>query len=438
MSMKISGVTYTGQLKVSDRIPPLLNPDTFSTDFDTPVTGYVTTNDNLYLSDVYLVSPAGNGNVTLQADGYFEYAPNNDFSGVDSFVYGATNADGTSQIEVNITVGPAPTPITLNDNFIVTYETVFSGNVAINDTPEVTATYSVVTDVTHGTLVLSGDGSFTYTPDNGYVGADSFVYRADSYGSESADTTVSLTVSAPPNHVVFTNPGNYVWTVPDGVTSVCCVVVGAGGSSYTAGTGSSFGSYVTAAGGTYNNPYSRAVYGGTHIQGGGRGGAASTSKCGVYTNRNSCGGGAGGYTANGGDGLATQTNPASGGGGVGLYGGAEGGGGGNQGGSCTGFICLPGYGGSGGSTSSNTEYGGIVGGGAGRADATSASGGGGGALGWGNNIPVTPGQQITVVVGDSGALTGGLGEGRGGKGAVRILWGAGRAFPNTNVSSATN
>ena len=31
----------------------------------------------------------------------------------------------------------------------------------------------------HGTVTLNGDGSFTYTPSNGYVGSDAFTYKVN-------------------------------------------------------------------------------------------------------------------------------------------------------------------------------------------------------------------------------------------------------------------
>ena len=51
-------------------------------------------------------------------------------------------------------------------------------------------------NVTHGTLSLSSNGGFTYTPTNGYTGADSFTYRANDGTSNSNTVTVSLTVTA--------------------------------------------------------------------------------------------------------------------------------------------------------------------------------------------------------------------------------------------------
>jgi hypothetical protein len=48
-------------------------------------------------------------------------------------------------------------------------------------------------------------------------------------------------------------------------------------------------------------------------------------------------------------------------------------------------------------------------------------GSGGGGLGWKNNIPVTPAQVISIKVGIGGA--------------VRVIWGANRAFPSTNTGN---
>lgn len=54
----------------------------------------------------------------------------------------------------------------------------------------------------NGTVELSEDGSFTYTPDTGFSGEDTFTYRADDGTSQSTATTVTVTVEGdvePPN-----------------------------------------------------------------------------------------------------------------------------------------------------------------------------------------------------------------------------------------------
>ncbi len=54
----------------------------------------------------------------------------------------------------------------------------------------------LVSDVAHGTLVLGADGGFTYTPTGGYVGPDSFTYKANDGALDSNTVTVSLDVTA--------------------------------------------------------------------------------------------------------------------------------------------------------------------------------------------------------------------------------------------------
>ncbi|HLL38103.1 MAG TPA: choice-of-anchor Q domain-containing protein, partial [Rubrobacteraceae bacterium] len=52
-----------------------------------------------------------------------------------------------------------------------------------------------VTDPTNGTLTLSPDGSFTYTPRAGFSGIDSFTYKANDGTNDSNVATVTLTVN---------------------------------------------------------------------------------------------------------------------------------------------------------------------------------------------------------------------------------------------------
>jgi len=55
------------------------------------------------------------------------------------------------------------------------------------------ATAQLVTDVSHGTLALASDGSFTYVIGPSFNGSDSFVYRASASGAAPVDATVTLT-----------------------------------------------------------------------------------------------------------------------------------------------------------------------------------------------------------------------------------------------------
>jgi hypothetical protein len=77
----------------------------------------------------------------------------------------------------------------------------------------------------------------------------------------------------------------------------------------------------------------------------------------------------------------------------------------------------------------------LYGGGAGGACGPTARGGGGGGLRYStNSIPVTPGTGYTVVVGAGHPADPGYFQ-AGGGGAVRIIWGSGRTYPNTNTAN---
>jgi serine protease AprX len=101
--------------------------------------------------------------------------------------------------------GPPPPPnnppVASNDSYTTNEDTslsVPSPGVLGNDTdPDLDIlTAAVVTGPTAGTLVLNADGSFNYTPNPNFNGADSFVYRAADGRGGTAEADVTLTVSA--------------------------------------------------------------------------------------------------------------------------------------------------------------------------------------------------------------------------------------------------
>ena len=220
--------------------------------------------------------------------------------------------------------------------------------------------------------------------------------------------------------IVFTAAGITNWVVPPGVTSISMVAVQSYGRS--APTTITVNSVIVC----------RAQNGARIGDGGGDGGVNGTSYDDGTNALQSGGGGAGGYAGNGGRGAdggyfnsssgsgggggggSFRTNIGMMGGGVGLLGqGANGaGGGGNQ----------PGAPGSPG----GTTYGEGLYGSAYTKDGI-PNGTPGGALAYKNNVAVTPGQQIAISIGAKNPTVVHNG------GAVRIIWGAGRAYPSTNT-----
>ena len=89
-------------------------------------------------------------------------------------------------------------PVAIGDAFSLAEGTSVAGNVLTNDTDSdrdsLTATLGA--GAGHGSVDLSSDGSFTYTPNAGFNGADAFTYSASDGVATSNAATVALTVTA--------------------------------------------------------------------------------------------------------------------------------------------------------------------------------------------------------------------------------------------------
>ncbi len=86
--------------------------------------------------------------------------------------------------------------------------TVAAPGVLANDTdPEGDPLFaSLIGDVSSGTLSLAADGGFTYDPDPGFTGSDSFTYQATDGSDPSGTTTVTIDVT---NAAATTAPDAY-------------------------------------------------------------------------------------------------------------------------------------------------------------------------------------------------------------------------------------
>ena len=258
---------------------------------------------------------------------------------------------------------------------------------------------------------------------------------------------------------VYTTPGTYSWTCPENVYDVSVVAIGSGGGTSSipngvagaraGGGGAGLGyknSIPVVPGQSYTVVVGAAVLGdtgndsyfidvttvkggkgsvggtpGTFVGDGGGNGGSGGSSNNVYTDaRAGGGGGAGGYAGAGGNGGTTSSgghgSSGGGGGGAGRTISASGGGSGYFGGG-TGIF---GQGSNGTAAASRNGYAGSGG------DTTS--------------INTTPDTRLygAGALGQRKYQTAGGWPGiAGGAGAVRIVWGSGRAFPSTNVGQTT-
>ena len=188
-----------------------------------------------------LINGPSNGTLTLAADGSFEYQPNPEYSGPDSFTYQACVGEFCSPpATVEILVSEVnDAPVAVDDAYSIDEDlelTVVAPGVLENDSDIDGESLSVTqsTDPGHGTLSIASDGSFSYTPDANFSGTDSFTYTV-SDGNGGTDTaTVSVTVNPVTDAVlryVGTSLAQNGATVPLRVT-----VTSADGGSVVGGT----------------------------------------------------------------------------------------------------------------------------------------------------------------------------------------------------------
>ena len=184
---------------------PVAVDDAASTAQGVPVDIAVLANDTDVDGDsrtVTSVTQGTNGSVAINPNGTVTYTPNAGFGGSDSFSYSISDGKGgTSSATVSVGVGSNAAPVAGDDAYSIDEDavlTVAAPGVQANDTDANgdALTVSLVSGVSHGTLTLNANGSFTYTPSADYFGSDSFTYAVSDGRGGSDAATVGLTVNA--------------------------------------------------------------------------------------------------------------------------------------------------------------------------------------------------------------------------------------------------
>ncbi|WP_298556637.1 endonuclease [uncultured Algibacter sp.] len=146
-----------------------------------------------------------NGGTVSDERTYYLYTPKQGFVGDDTFTYTLCDDDSPancSTATVTVSVTDEGNPIAENDDL----------NVLENTTKTITSLLendntiddSVLTSIdntgTQGTVVLNNDKTVSYTPQNGFLGQDSFAYTIcddDSPDNSCSTATVTITIIAP-------------------------------------------------------------------------------------------------------------------------------------------------------------------------------------------------------------------------------------------------
>jgi titin len=210
---------------------PLAMPDSYSIKHDTVlsvtaangVLSNDTDGDDL-LNVVLITDPVDHGSLSLFADGHFKYTPNAGYAGSDSFEYRISDGAATSTARVDLAVTNL-LPQAINDFYTylagVPLDVDALTGVLWNDTDgDDLLNVVLITDpVDHGSLSLFADGHFKYTPNVGYTGDDSFMYRI-SDGAATASARVTLSTRATPEPIP--EPGTLFLLLAAGLTGAAC------------------------------------------------------------------------------------------------------------------------------------------------------------------------------------------------------------------------
>jgi large repetitive protein len=189
---------------------PVANDDSFTTLQDTTLTvdaPGVLANDTDPEGDVIHVSDQGsstNGIVSLNSNGSFVFTPTPGFTGTSSFTYQVADANLTGNVAtvtIDVTAAIRP-PVAVNDSYSTPQETTLivdgaHGLLANDSDPDGDPlTVVIITSPEHGATIFGSNGAITYTPDAGFVGTDSFTYRATDGKDQSNLATVTIEVTA--------------------------------------------------------------------------------------------------------------------------------------------------------------------------------------------------------------------------------------------------
>src|SRR5262249_32895514 len=141
------------------------------------------------------VAGTGHGALSLGSDGSFRYTPNAQYLGADSFTYVVSDGTFSSNVAtVAIVVQNAPGAG--DASFVDGFNQAYSGSLAsyASGPAGSVLTFFKVSDPSDGIVALAGNGSFTYTPNDGYTGTDLFTYQVSdgSFTSNIASVTINV------------------------------------------------------------------------------------------------------------------------------------------------------------------------------------------------------------------------------------------------------
>ncbi|RFM31929.1 Ig-like domain-containing protein, partial [Chitinophaga silvisoli] len=242
-----------------NQAPVITGGETNTTEQGKPVSGTVTATDP---DGDPITFDKGNdpahGTVVVNADGTYTYTPEPGYTGDDTFTVIVKDDKGNETVvTVDVTVTPSTPPnqapvITGGETTSTEQGKPVSGTVTATDPDGDPITFEKGNDPAHGTVVVNADGTYTYTPEPGYTGNDTFtIIVKDDKGNET-EVTVNVTVT-PPNQAPVVTGGETLTTEQDkpGTGTMTATDPEGGPLTFEKGGDPAHGSVVVNADGTY-------------------------------------------------------------------------------------------------------------------------------------------------------------------------------------------
>ncbi|NRB03228.1 MAG: tandem-95 repeat protein, partial [Rhodobacteraceae bacterium] len=164
------------------------------------ISGQVTAESNDTSLTFAIDSTPANGSATVNEDGTFEYTPDADFSGTDTFTYTVTDSDqNTSTGTITVEIAPVnDAPVGQEIGTTLPEDQAFAGTVLATDADGDELTFALSAEPTeqaqNGVAVVLADGTFSYVRDPDFEGVDSFTYVVEDPDGETGVGTVTVTI----------------------------------------------------------------------------------------------------------------------------------------------------------------------------------------------------------------------------------------------------
>ncbi len=186
--------------------PPVANNLSVSLNEDSGISaqldGY--SPDSLSLTyQIVDIGSMGMATITDNTSGAFNYTPFTDINGTDTFTYMVSDVNGESSIAtVTVTINPVnDAPLAQDGNLNTEENQIADGILLGSDIDSMQLTYSIVANGYLGTATIidPASGTYTYTPNEGAYGEDSFQFVINDGSGESNQATIAVTIqqSAP-------------------------------------------------------------------------------------------------------------------------------------------------------------------------------------------------------------------------------------------------